>query len=176
MTNKFIHLYNFVELAKNNRKYPESTANNLKSALKIFENQLNTNELNSIFLVEDSIEEIFKSVVSANKNKSIESLNTYKARVLKVINDYKKYGQDPGKIQSWVVKSKKSTPLLIRKDKTDKTQISLSNPAHTPVNNVHKIEIALDSNDKAIIFIPKSITRLEANTLKAVIDSLVDKS
>jgi len=87
----FHSLYDFIDLAKSNRKYPDNTANNLKSALKIFEKELNAYELKSISMIEDSIEEIFKSVVIANKHKSILSLNTYKARLLKVINDFKKY-------------------------------------------------------------------------------------
>ena len=59
------------------------------------------------------------------KDKSIISLNTYKARLLKVIKDYKKYGVDPGKMQSWVTKTKQYTPLLIKKDKTDKKVVKL---------------------------------------------------
>src|SRR5574343_1748645 len=91
----FSNLYDFIDVAKSNRKYPTNTANNLKSALKIFENELNQDELKSIRMIEDSVEEIFRSVVIANKQKSIVSLNTYKARLLKVITDYKKYGADP---------------------------------------------------------------------------------
>ena len=121
---KFNYLYDFIDFAKANRKYPESTANNLKSALKIFEKELNPEELKSINMIEDSIEEIFRSVAIANKDKSIISLNTYKARLLKVINDYKRYGADPSKIQKWVIKTKKSTPLLIKQDKTDKNKIT----------------------------------------------------
>jgi hypothetical protein len=174
--NKFSDLYDFADIAQSNRKYTESVTNNLKSSLKIFGKELNEQELGSVDLIKDRIEEIFSSVVNNNKDKSIGSLNTYKARLLRILNDYKKYGADPSKIQSWVTNSHKSTPLLISKDKTDKPQISLSNLVNTPVNNVHKIELALNSNDKALVSIPKSITRPEANTLKAIIDSLVNES
>ena len=85
--NKYKDLYDFIDFAKGNRKYPENTANGLKSALKIFEGELNLDELNSVDLVEDNIEEIFINVVTKNKDKNIGSLNTYKARVLKVIKD-----------------------------------------------------------------------------------------
>jgi site-specific recombinase XerD len=91
MTDKFINLYDFVDFARANRKYPDNTANNLKSTLKIFEKELNAEELKSIDMVKDSIEEIFRSLVIAHKDKSIVSLNTYKARLLKVIKYYKKY-------------------------------------------------------------------------------------
>ena len=107
MTDKFISLYDFIDFARANRKYPDNTANNLKSALKIFEKELNAEELKSISMVEDSVGEIFRSLVIAHKDKSIVSLNTYKARLLKVIKDYKKYGAEPSKIQHWVAKERK---------------------------------------------------------------------
>jgi hypothetical protein len=172
---KFINLYDFIDFAKANKKYPNNTANNLKSALKIFEKELNTEELKSINMVEDSIGEIFRSLVIANKNKSIASLNTYKARLLKVIKDYKKYGVEPGKLQSWVAKTRKFTPLLIKKDKTDKKMIILSNSINTPVENFHKIELALQDSTKAIITLPKNINSKDAKILKNIIDSLTIK-
>ena len=167
---KFITLYDFIDFAKANRKYPNNTANNLKSALKIFEKELNTEELKSIDMVEDSIEEIFRSLVIANKNKSIVSLNTYKARLLKVIKDYKRYGADPSKIQNWIQKTKKSTPLLNKKDKTDKKEINLSNAINT---HVHKVELALRPNALAVISVPNDMSANEAKKIKSVIDSLV---
>jgi hypothetical protein len=169
---KFIQLYDFVDFAKANKKYADSTANNLKSALKIFEKELNAEELKSIPMVEDSIGEIFRSLVIANKDKSIVSLNTYKARLLKVIKDYKKYGAEPSKIQRWVTKTRKSTPLLIKKDKHDTKKINLSNSINTPVENVHKIELQLRDYAKSIIIIPSDINPREAEMIKAIIDSL----
>lgn len=169
---KFINLYDFIDFAKANRKYPDNTANNLKSALKIFEKELNAEELKSINMVADSIEEIFRAVVTANKGKSINSLNTYKARLLKVINDYKKYGADPSKIQNWSPKSKNSTPLLIKKDKIDKNKINLSDTIHTPVENIHKIEFVLENGQKALLSIPRDISQEDIKTIKAILDSL----
>ena len=168
---KFINLYDFIDFAKANRKYPDSIANNLKSALKIFEKELNAEELKSIDMVEDSIGEIFRSLVIANKNKSIVSLNAYKARLLKVIKDYKKYGAEPSKIENWVTKIRKSTPLLIKKDKIDKKNIILSNSINAPVENFHKIDLSFDCG-KAQISIPKNISLKDAKIVKAVIDSL----
>jgi site-specific recombinase XerD len=171
---KFINLYDFIDFAKANRKYADNTANNLKSALKIFEKELNAEELKSINMVEDSIGEIFRSLVIANKNKSIVSLNTYKARLLKVIKDYKKYGAEPSKIQHWIAKTRKSTPLLIKKDKPDKMKIILSNSINNPVENFHKIDLSF-SCGKVQISIPKNIDAREAKMLKDIIDSLTIK-
>jgi hypothetical protein len=170
---KFINLYDFVDFARANKKYPESTANNLKSAIKIFEKELNAEELKSIGMVEDSIGEIFRSLVIANKDKSIVSLNSYKARLLKIIKDYKKYGAEPGKMQNWVTKTRKSTPLLIKKDKADKNNINLSNLIKAPVENAHKLEIALRHGQTATLLIPQNIDANDIRIIKLLLDSLL---
>lgn len=171
---KFTNLYDFIDFARVNRKYPENTANNLKSALKIFEKELNAEELKSIDMVEDSIGEIFRSLAIANKDKSIVSLNTYKARLLKVIKDYKKYGADPSKIQNWVSKTRIASGQKHPKDKPDKNKINLSNRINSPVDNSHKIELSL-SGGTAQVLIPKDINEKDAQIIKSVIDSLVVK-
>lgn len=175
---KFSDLYDFIDFAKGNRKYPENTANSLKSALKIFEKELNLDELSSVDLVEDNIEEIFINVVGKNKDKSIGSLNTYKARVLKVIHDYQKYGVDPSKIQGWHTSPHKVMgPKTIKKDTTDKiqdkTQTALSESINTPV---HKIELSLGDGAKTLILVPKDISTKEVNMIKNILDSLANKN
>lgn len=173
--NKFSDLYDFIDFAKNNRKYPENTANGLKSALKVFEKELNLDELNSVGLIEDNIEEIFINAVSKNKDKNIGSLSTYKARLLKVIKDYQKYGIDPSKVQRWTTKpastTKRQTPQKDVSDKEqDKPKTVLSDYINTPV---HKIELHLRDDVRSIIQIPKDLTRKEAETIKTIIDSLI---
>ena len=170
---KYKDLSNFIDFAKSNRKYPENTANGLKSALKIFEKELNIDELNSIDLVEDNIEEIFINVVGKNKNKNIGSLNTYKARVLKVIKDYQKYGANPSKMQGWNIEPRKlathKTTVKDNLDKEkDKTQTDLSSYTNTPV---HKIELSFKTG-QSVIIVPKNITPQEIKVIKGVLDSL----
>ncbi|HQK64024.1 MAG TPA: hypothetical protein PLF16_02640, partial [Candidatus Staskawiczbacteria bacterium] len=97
----FKTLYNFLEFSKNNKKYTDPVANNIKSALKIFEHELTEEEAGSIDLAQQNIEEIFLGVVGHNKQKSIASLNAYKARVIRVMQDYQKYGKNPSKMQTW---------------------------------------------------------------------------
>jgi len=172
---KFSDLYDFIDFAKGNRKYPENTANGLKSSLKIFEKELNLDEIGSIDLVEENIEEIFINVVSKNKDKSIGSLNTYKARVLKVIKDYQRYGVNPSKIQGWVAKPyKKVIHVSTTKDKEDnkldKDQTALSDYTNTPV---HKIELSLRENMKSIIIVPKDVSPKEIKIIKSILDSLL---
>jgi hypothetical protein len=175
--NKFSDLYEFIDFARSNRKYANNTANGLKSALKIFEKELNIDELNSVDLVEDNIDEIFINTVAKNKDKNIGSLNTYKARVLKVINDYQKYGINPSKIQGWNARAHKASGnKLSKKDVSDKIQdkpkIALSDPINTPVENAHKIELCLKNGFKSVIIIPKDINPKEAKMIKDILDSL----
>jgi len=172
MQDKFTDLYDFIDFAKANKKYADSTADNLKSALKIFEKELNEEELKSIDMVGKSIGEIFRSLVIANKDKSIVSLNTYKARLTKVIKDYKRYGAEPSKIQHWVAKTRKSTPLLIKKDKVDKNKIVLSKSIYAPVEKHHKITLSFDYGNVEIL-IPKNINVKDAKIIKNIIDSLI---
>jgi len=172
--NKFSDLYDFIDFATGNRKYPANTANGLKSALKIFEKELNLDELNSIGLIEDNIDEIFINAVTNNKDKNIGSLNTYKARLLKVINDYQRYGIDPSKMQGWTISHKATSPKLVKKDipdkKPDKVQIGLSDHINTPV---HKIELSLRDDYKSIIMVPKDISPKEIKMIKTILDSLI---
>jgi hypothetical protein len=175
--NKFSDLYDFIDFAKSNRKYANNTANGLKSALKIFEKELNIDELNSVDLVEDNIDEIFINTVTKNKDKNIGSLNTYKARVLKVINDYQKYGINPSKIQGWSARAHETLGHKFnRKDILDKNQdkpkIALSDSINTPVENAHKIELCLRNGFKSVIIIPKDLTAKEAKMIKDILDSL----
>jgi len=173
--NKFNDLYDFIDFARSNRKYPENTANGLKSALKIFEKELNIDELNSVGLIEDNIDEIFVNTVTNNKDKGIGSLNTYKARFLKVIHDYQRYGIDPSKIQGWSTKLHKTISAKpIKKDipdkSQDKVQTALSDRTNTPV---HKIELSLRDDVKSIITIPKDISAKELKMIKTILDSLI---
>lgn len=182
--NKFSDLYDFIDLAFANRKYTQSVANNLKSTLKIFGKELNEQELGSMSMIEDNIEEIFRSVATANKDKSMGSLNTYKTRLLRVINDYKRYGANPAKIQSWQTRQKQSTGVFNQQDKKDK---HLSLPKHSPVEycaclpagrenshnaNCHKIDLALANGSHATLIIPTNISQKEISTLKSLLDSL----
>jgi len=101
---KIKDLYDFIERAEKNRKYVPNTALGLKAALRLFDAEANNEELGSIDKFKENIEQIYHGVSLKNKNMAASSLATYKARVLKVIQDYEKYGADPTKINTWVVK------------------------------------------------------------------------
>jgi len=102
---KFTELYDFIDRAIKSRNYPENTGISLKTALKLFEKELNEEERNSISEFSKNIEQIYSSVCSKAKNFSAGSLATYKSRVIKVLTDYEKYGIDPTKMSGWPKKT-----------------------------------------------------------------------
>src|SRR5579872_4746287 len=94
-------LYEFIEVATRNRKYPTSTAQGLRAAVKLFDSELNDDERASLDKVKANLDQIYQSVFAKNKNFTAASLATYRSRLLKVINDYEKYGTDPTKMANW---------------------------------------------------------------------------
>lgn len=101
MQKGFEDLYDFVDRAVKSRKYPKSTGVALKTALNLFEKELNDEERNSIDEFEKNLDHVYQGVFSKNKNFSASSLATYRSRVVKVLSDYAKYGTDPTKMASW---------------------------------------------------------------------------
>jgi|SRR3989344_303665 len=161
---EFNVLYEFIALAEKNRKYPANTAHGKRAALKLFETVLHADELQSIDLILERIEEIYLSLISRYKDKfSIKSLNTYKGRFTKVIHDYKKYGTSSDNIIHWEVKPRKNS-------NKDISQLTVSLPVH---RGVHKLEIGLENGRTCIIEVPTKISKEDAVTIQKIIDSLL---
>lgn len=171
---QFKDLFEFVNLAEKNRKYATNTAHGRRAALKVFEKELNEQELDSVDSIQENMEEIFQNVLSKNKDSySIGSLNTYKVRLLKVIEDYKKYGQNPSHIELWETRPRKIyTPVNNQDTFKDTSVHKPSEIAHTPV---HKLEIALASGQICVISIPVNISPKETETIKSILDALTKK-
>ncbi len=132
----FQELYDFVDRAKRNRKYPEATAHSLRAALKLYDTELNNEERASLTKVRADFEQITRSVFNKNSVKfTTGSLATYKSRVQKVLADYEKYG-DPTKMNSW------SPKVINRTKKTKQHEVvsgagvlsneDLDNPSEQP--------------------------------------------
>ncbi|MDO8659135.1 MAG: hypothetical protein Q7K54_00885 [Candidatus Parcubacteria bacterium] len=177
---KFNDLYEFIDRAVKNRKYAQNTAFGLKAALKLFEAEINEDEKNSIDKFEENLNQIYHTVSSKNKNVAASSLVSYKSRINRVLEHYKKYGVDPTKMSNWTVK-----PIAVRQKKqessSDKPALSKDRELleDLPASNsagMHKIELALRPDKKFIIVVPMDITPAESTTIKAILDSLVVKS
>ena len=178
MKNNFQALYDFIDRATKSRKYPENTAKALRAALKLYEPILNEDELNSLEKFTENFEQITSSMFNKNANRfSASSLPAYKSRAQKVLNDYSKYA-DPAKMSNWSPK-KISRSVKVKKVDTenltniDKAPLFAHNTLESIPENMHKIELALRSDTKFIVIVPRDINKNEAKTLKTIIDSLV---
>ena len=115
MSKNIQDLFEFIERAEKNRKYPTATASGLKAALRLFEVELNEEEKNSVDLFKKNLEQIYHSVTVKNgKSMSSGSLVTYKSRINKIISHFEKYGIDPTKMVNWNPK------VITRKQQTKK--------------------------------------------------------
>jgi hypothetical protein len=179
MAKNFQDLFEFIDRAVKSRKYPENTARGLKASLKLFEPVLNEEELQSLDVFEKNLDQIYHSVTLKNgKNFNASSLAVYKSRIIKIINDYKKYGLDPTKMASWTPKT--ITRSSRKKDSSSSPStddLPETSPSPISTNEMHKIELSLrpDSNKKFIIIVPRDITLVENSTIKAILDSLTLK-
>jgi ribosomal protein S20 len=153
--NKFEELYNFIDRAVKSRKYPENTGIALKTGLKLFEKELNEEEKASIDEFKKNLNQISNSIFSKGKFNAA-SLATYKSRIIKVINDYEKYGKDATKMANWspkvIVRPKRQLPK-------DETQKSNSGQAGIIKNDSFH---AFDFTGGVKLLIPKTPTTNDA--------------
>lgn len=163
-------IYEFINLAQKNRKYPQNTAHGKRAALKLFETVLHPDELESLELIEDRMKEIYLSLISRHQHTfSIKSLNTYKGRLLKTIQDYKRYGKDPDTFSHWEAKNRK------HKDKDSKKDTSLSNLSTSIHSPVHKIQITLESGKTFSMEIPQNISAEDFPIITKIIQSFINR-
>ncbi|MBX4200581.1 hypothetical protein KW786_00445 [Candidatus Parcubacteria bacterium] len=167
-------LYEFISLAEKNRKYPSNTAHGKRAALKLFETVLHPDELESLDLIEERMKEIYLSLISKHRETfSIKSLNTYKGRLLKLIQDYKKYGADPDALNRWEIKLRKYKNKDRDEDSKEDTPVSnISSPIHKAV---HKIQISLEDGSDCIIEVPSRLTKEDISIITKIIGSFADR-
>jgi len=159
---KFQELYDFIDRAKKNRKYPEATAGALKAALKLYDAELSDEERSSLDKVKKDFEQITQSVFKKNANKfSASSLITYKSRILKVFADYEKYG-DPAKMSNWFPK------IIARTKKSSKSENlpSRDEGEHDEVDHPHTF---LDKGNGWVLTI-RSKNPISSEIKKSIID------
>lgn len=174
----FQDIYDFIDRAVKNRNYPSNTALGLKAALRLFEEEINDEERASHDKFKTNIDKIYKNISIKNKNVTASSLSTYKSRVMKVLNDFEKYGIDPTKMANWstkiTVRPKKVTNKVSSQDTPlHDNLLSVSAPSHS--NNVHRIELSLRPDTKFVILVPMDIKKSECDILKGMLDSLCIK-
>lgn len=169
-------LNDFIDKAERSRKYPTSTAQGLKAAVKLFDTELNDEERSSLELFEQNIDQIYQNVFNKNKNLTVSSLATYKSRVMKAISDYKKYGIDATKMSNWqpkvVTRTKRSDPKRDEAPAANDAPAGLQNNELVVPDGMTKLELALRPDMKFVLIVPHDLRVSEVNTIKSILDSL----
>ena len=172
-------LYEFIEAATRNRKYPISTAQGLRAAVKLFDSELNDDERQSLDKLKANIDQIYQSVFNKNKNFTAASLATYRSRMLKVVSDYERYGTDPTRMANWNPKVTIRTPNKARKGasipaKPSSSSIDMggSTDDEPLLVNMHRLELSLRPGVKFVVIVPQDLKKTEVATLNSILTSL----
>lgn len=175
MDSVVIELKDFINIAERDRKYASSTATGYRVALGLFEKELNDKERESLQTFKEHLEEIYQNVYRNNKTKfKSNTLEEYKKRVKKMIQDFENYGNDPSKMAAWTP----ARPNLSTNNKTKKTNNDLSISPEDDSSQIResisltRFELPLRANVKAIILTPSDLTSSEADKIRAYIDYL----
>lgn len=175
MSSVIRQLSEFIDTAERNRKYPTGTAIGRRAALRLFEQELNEEEKESLDTLKSNLEQIYQNVFNKNKSKmSAESLVTYKQRVEKLIEDYERYGADPTKLAAWNRPTRKSKSSALQTNNQKNPGVSVPDEETRLEKEVplSRFELPLRTGVKAIIIVPSDIKTNEVNTLKKYIDFL----
>ena len=181
MKDSTVTLREFIDAAQRSRKYPENTAMALKSALRLFETELNEEEKGSVDVLKKNLERIYQAVFDKNKTKySSGSLDTYRKRISKLLNDYMNYGTDPAKMNNWSPPIKKVTSTKRGQQKKDKPMSDSERRNGVPNENHPdtpgaRLDWPLANGRKAILILPHDLTFDEAEIIKQLVGLRVDK-
>lgn len=174
MSSVINQLFDFINTAEKNRKYPQGTALGRRAALKLFEAELNEGEKESLGTLKANLEQIYQNVFNKNKSKmNAESLVTYKKRLEKLIEDYEAYGIDPTKLANWNRATRKVRINTTQSNNQKvKEQIPNSSSASGKEIELSRFELPLRPNVKAIIIVPSDIKKSEVEKVRKYIEFL----
>ena len=148
-------LYDFINAAEKSRKYAPNSAAGLRSALRLFQKELNEEEKSSTSLFRQNFNQIYQQVVNKNiSSYNASSLDVYRKRILRLLSDYEKYGIDPTKLSTWTPKVR----MVIR----DTTKLK----KQPPIQKAMRYEV-LTTRDQDYEIPFGSITLVIPNTEKA---------
>ncbi len=181
----FKELFGFTDRAVRNRKYAENTAFGIKAALRLFEAELSEEEAGSLAVFQDRLESIYDAVCRKNKDAfTTGSLDTYRKRVHKVLNDFTRYGTSIDAMHKWnpmrrsrsagdrTVKSKKDSPVDTNFGKKasdgDENIVLLG---HQEAVLTNKVQLVLRSDFTLTFELPVDLKRSEADRIQSVISS-----
>ncbi len=171
-------LSNFIDAAARSRNYPASTAAALRTALRLFEKELNDAERSSAQTFSENLDTVYQSAAGRHqKTISAASMYTYYRRMKTLLADYQRYGTDPTAMATW--NRPKRAVRVPAPNVVVPAQVSRHEPAHTPspvvpdARAAHRLEIALRPDVKATLILPTQVTAEDATIIKAFVDASV---
>lgn len=176
MDSLITELKDFIGVAERDRKYAPNTATGFRVALGLFEKELNDKERESLQTFKEHLDAIYQSVYRDNRTKFKSStLEEYKKRVKKILQDFETYGNDPSKMAAWnpARPTKSAAKNKIKQlDKKEPQSLENDEPQTRETVSLTRFELPLRANVKAIILTPSDLTSEEADKIRAYIDYL----
>lgn len=171
--NTVVILKEFIDIAERNRKYASNTAYGLRAALRLFGEELNDEEGKSLDIFKKNLEQISKNVYQKNKSKmTATTLDVYKKRVIKILNDYQNYGADSSKMTSWNPATRTVRRGEEKRPKKAESVEEVGKSLHESPVPMNRFELLLRPDIRAVISTPSDITKGEVKKIKSYVDFL----
>jgi hypothetical protein len=178
-------LQDFIKRAERNYKYKPNTANALSGAVKLFSNVMTNEELSQDAFPIDKLDEIGERIHIKFVNKySVDSLQTYKSRINRIVSDFTDYGADAKSMASWNPLSKqrkragttktnaKSVSSESNKSNKTMTGIHLEDSKPTELPDLQDIRLPLAGNRNVVIYYPMDLSEVEAEKIGTVLKGI----
>lgn len=194
-------LVDFIEKARGERKYAESTARGYTAAVKLFAAYVSDQERQDFDVLLQNIENIAADIYAkqADENITVTTLVVYKRRMRKLVQDYREYGSSPDKLAAWNPRrpakglggGRRSAggadSAAVQLAGEDSAQVLLQ-PSRVSTSNqagvvaldggedrviMNRSEISLRSNLRIALELPADMTAQEADKIKQLIDIML---
>lgn len=170
-------LKQFLSQAEKGRKYAPNYALGIRAALGYFEKELNDEEKESIENFLTNFDAIYSNVIRNNQNKlSLATLEVYKRRVFRLLNDYQKYSSDPAKFVAWSparrMPTKKAAYKKNEVSSSDKDMLGVQIETDLSNKEMVRNEIPLRQGVKAVISFPSDLNNDDVRKIRLYIDYL----
>ncbi len=185
--NNIEQLQDFIKRAERNYKYKPNTATALSGGVKLFGTVLTDEELAQGSFPLDKLDEIAERIhVKFGDRYSVDSLQTYKSRLNRVVSDFAKYGADAKSMASWnpLTKQRKrvtkpsgdKTGMAAEQNdtKASRSVMPADNTDQAPVElpGLQDIRLPLADNRSVVIYYPMDLSETEAEKIGTVLKGI----
>lgn len=173
-------LREFVLTAEKSGNYPPNTAGGMKAALKLVSTVLTDQEAATLDTFRDHLDQIFNRVFNKHKSKVTPvTLQTYKTRIRTLVSDYGKYGSNPSAWASWNRRTRSGSSKSTQNGSAKKGQPLEETPSISGASSsesgssMNKLEVVLGPSEKAVLWIPATLSQDGVTKIKKLLDAFV---